>query len=91
MHWVFVAVCRHSLVAASRATLDCGAQASQCSGFSCCGAQALGVWAQWLLHTGLAALQHMGSSWTREQTYVPSSSRQSPIHCTTREVLEIVC
>ena len=46
MHWVFVAVCKHSLVAAGGATLGCGAQASQCSGFSCFGAQALGVWAQ---------------------------------------------
>ena len=26
-------------------TLCCGAQASHCSGFSCCGARALGVWA----------------------------------------------
>ena len=27
------------------ATLHCGARASNCSGFSCCGAQALGAWA----------------------------------------------
>ena len=27
------------------ATLRCGAQASQCGGFSCCRARALGVWA----------------------------------------------
>ena len=26
--------------------LHCGVQASHCSGFSCCGARALGVWAQ---------------------------------------------
>ena len=34
--WVFAAVCRLSLVAASGATLRCGAQAFHCSGFSCC-------------------------------------------------------
>ena len=27
-------------------TLHCGAQPSHCDGFSCCGAQALGTWAQ---------------------------------------------
>ena len=29
-----------------RATLRCGAWASHCGGFSCCGARALGMWAQ---------------------------------------------
>ena len=33
------------LFLAALATLRCGARASHCSGFSCCGAQALGVWA----------------------------------------------
>ena len=38
---------RLPLVAASRrgATLHCGARASHCNDFSCCGAQALGAWA----------------------------------------------
>ena len=40
LHWVFVAVCRLSLVAA-RGGSSCGAWASRCSGFSC-GARALG-------------------------------------------------
>ena len=35
-------------------------------GFSCCRAQALGMHAQFW-STGLAALQHVGSSWTRDQ------------------------
>ena len=45
LHWVFVAAHRLSLVAASGggATLHCGAWASHCSGFSCCGAWALGM------------------------------------------------
>ena len=41
LHWVFVAVCRLSLVVASGGYSCCGAWASHCSGFSC-GAQALG-------------------------------------------------
>ena len=49
--------------------------ASHCSGFSCCGAWALDAWAQWLLHTGLAAPQHVESSWTRDWTCVPCTGR----------------
>ena len=37
-----ILACRLSLVAASGATLCCGARASHCGGFSCCGAWALG-------------------------------------------------
>ena len=43
LHQVFVAACRLSLVVARGATLRCGARASHCGGFSCCGAQALGT------------------------------------------------
>ena len=62
---------------------SCGVWASRCSGFSCCGAQALGVQDQqpWLLCsraqaqslrlTGLVGPQHVESSWTRDQTHVP--------------------
>ena len=39
--WVFVAACRLSLAVARGAALRCGAQASHCGGFMCCGAQAL--------------------------------------------------
>ena len=35
---------------------------------------------------GLVAPRHMGSSWTRDQTYVPCIGRQILNHCTTREV-----
>ena len=41
LRWVFVAAHGLSLVAARGATLSCGAQASHCGGFSCCGARAL--------------------------------------------------
>ena len=34
------------------ATLRCGAQASPCGGFSCCGAQALGAWASVVVARG---------------------------------------
>ena len=49
-----------------------GVRASHCGGFSCWGAQALGcvglsTWG----HMGLVALQHVGSSRTRDQTHVP--------------------
>ena len=84
------------------ATLRCGASASHCGGFSCCGAglQACGlqqVWltgsraqAQQLWHTGLAAPRHVGSSRTRDRTCVPCIGRQILNHCTTREVLTLI-
>ena len=65
---------------------NCDAWPSYCSGFSCCGAQALqhagfsscGAW-------GSAAPQHGESSQTRG-TRVPCISRQIVNHWTTREV-----
>ena len=36
------------------ATLRCGVRASHCSGFSCCGAQALGAWASLVVARGLS-------------------------------------
>ena len=49
------------------ATLHCGAGASHCGGFSCCGARALGVWASVVVACGLSsyglwALEHRLSS-----------------------------
>ena len=41
--WVFAAECGLSLVAATGATVHCGARVSHCGGFSCCGARALGA------------------------------------------------
>ena len=53
LHRVFVAVHGLSLVAASRTTLLCGARASHCGGFSCCGAWALGARASVVVACGL--------------------------------------
>ena len=45
------------------------------------------MWAQlWL--AGLVALQHVGSSRTRDQTRVPCIGRRILNHCATREVPE---
>ena len=44
----------------------CGAQTSHCDGFSCCGAQALGLLIQYLWYTGLVAPWHVGSSRTKD-------------------------
>ena len=62
LHWVFVAAYELSILAVSGATLHCGAQASYCGGFSCCGARALGV-------RGFSSVAHSLSScdsWTLE-------------------------
>ena len=40
---------------------------------------------QYLWHTGLAALRHLGSSWTRDRTHVSCIGRQILYHWTTRE------
>ena len=48
------------------------------------GLQAHGLQELW--HTGLAALRHVGSSWTRDRTHVPCIGRQILNHCATREV-----
>ena len=52
-----------------------------------CGSQVLEHRVDNLWHVGLAALRHVGSSWTREQSYVPCIGRQILNHWTTREVL----
>ena len=53
---------------------------SRCTGFSCCCGQAQQLW-----HTGLVALQHVGSSWTRARTHVPCIGRRILNHCATGE------
>ena len=58
---------------------SCGEQAFLCSGFSCCGAWALGC-------ECLVASWHMLSSQTKDQTRVPCTGRQILNHWITREV-----
>ena len=73
---------------------------SQCSGFSLrwllllqrtgsrhVGFMSFRAWTQQLWHRGLAALWHVGSSQTRDQTHVPCIDRQILNHWPTREVL----
>ena len=64
---VFVAARGLSLVWRAGAALRCGAWASHCGGFSCCGARALGAWAsvvaaRRLSSCGSRALEHRLSS-----------------------------
>ena len=66
---------------------SCGAWASHCSGFFCCRAWALECASSVVWNTGLVALWHVGSSWTRDQPYVPCIGRDILNHWTTREVL----
>ena len=51
--WVFIVACGLSLVWQVEAILRCSAWASHYSGFSCCGAWALGTWASVVVAHGL--------------------------------------
>ena len=75
-----------------------GAWASHHGGSSGCRPQALGyesfhscsTWAQQLWQAGSVALQHVGSSWTRDQTHVPCIDRWILNHWTTKNVPEML-
>ena len=95
LRWVFIAACGLPLVAASGgySLLRCAgfslrwflllrSTGSRCAGFSSCGMQAQQLW-----RTGLVALWHVGSSWTRAQTCVSCIGRWILNHCATRDVL----
>ena len=53
LHWVFVADQGLFSGGDRRVTFPCGAQASNCGGFSCLGAQALGAQASVIVAHGL--------------------------------------
>ena len=66
---------------------SCCGQAVECAYFCSCGTWAQQLWlpgsgaqAQELWHTGLVALQHVGSSWIRDQTCVSFIGRQILYH-----------
>ena len=63
-HWVFVAVHRLSVVAASR-----GYSSLWCAGFSCCGARALGMQASVVVARRLSGcgMQEIGRASCRER------------------------
>ena len=71
LYWGFIAV--------EGFLSSCSSGASDCGGFSCCGACALGhvgfrscsTWAQNLWHMDLDAQQHVESSQRKDQTHVP--------------------
>ena len=100
LHWVFVAVRGLSPVAASRghSSLRCmgfslwwllllRSMGSRCAGFSSCWLVGSRAQVQQLWCTGSVALQHVGSSQTRDQTRVPCIGRRILNHCTIREAL----
>ena len=109
LHWVFVLCTGFLQLRRAGTPLRCSARASHCSGFSCCGAWALGArasvviahglsscgsqasraQAQQLWCMGLVALQHVGSSRTRDRTRVPCIGRRILNHCATREALSL--
>ena len=80
-------------------TLHGGTWVFHFGGFSCFKAQALGAGASIVAARGLTicgpralfSLWHVESSQTRDWSpYVPCIGRQTPIHCTTRQVLMLV-
>ena len=73
-------------VAESRQGLlsSCSAQASYCSGFSCCRAQAQQLWCN-----GLSVPLHVGSSLTSDGTHVYSTGRWILNHWATRKSCKI--
>ena len=60
--WVFIAVCRLSLLVVSGGNSSCSARA-HCDGFSCCGARGLGRQASVAAAHGLSSCR----SWAPEQ------------------------
>ena len=70
-------------------TPHCSAWLSHRGDFSCHGARTPGTQAQWLWYKDLVALQHVGSSQTRDQTCVPCIGWWVLYHWATREVLFI--
>ena len=86
---------RLCLVVESGATLGRGAQASHLGDFSSLLSTGSGMRGleqrqhsgSVAVHTGLAALRHVGSSWARDRTHVPCIARRIVKHWTTREAL----
>ena len=56
-------------------------RSSHCGSFSCCRAQALGLWASVVAHGQVVAPWHAESSQTRNQTHFRCIGRRFPIHC----------
>ena len=78
---LFIAV-RRLLIAVASLVAEHGLQACRLQQLWLAGCRAQ---AQQLWRTGLIALRHVRSSWTRARTCVPCIGRQILNHCTTRE------
>ena len=57
---------------------NCDSRAPERTGSSSCGPRAS------------VAPRHVGSSWTKNRTYVPCIGRRTPVHCIAREVLILI-
>ena len=64
---------------------SCSAGASHRGGLFCCRVDPRVHGLSSCGHTGLAALQHVQSSWTKDNTHVPCIGRQILNQCTTRK------
>ena len=64
----------------------CGRSLLLCMGFSSRGFSYCWARARFLRRSGLAGLQHVESSLSRNRTHVPCVGRQTLNHCATREV-----
>ena len=95
--WIFIAARGLSQSRQVGLLSSCNVWASHYSGFSCCGAQDLGVWASvvevlWLESTGSVvvlrglAMWHVESSQTGDGIHVPCTGRQILNHWTTKKV-----
>lgn len=68
----------------------CGGSLLLCMGFSSRGFSYCWARARFLRCSGLAGLQHVESSRSRNRTHVPCVGRQTLNHCATREVPHII-
>ena len=73
LHWVFGTAHGLSLLVESRGYSSCGAWASHCGGFSCCGAQALGARASVIVAHGLSCSTACG-------IFLDQGSNLCPLH-----------
>ena len=69
-----------SLVAVMGATLLCGARASHCGGFSCCGAGALGARASVVVAHGSVVVAHGLSCFAACGIFLDQGSNPCPLH-----------
>ena len=84
--WVFISLQRLSKLRWARTALCRGVRAAHCGGFSCCGAQALGLAGSIAVAPRPNCSAAWGISRTRDPTSVPCIDRRILSYCATREV-----